>query len=232
MQSVTQEAPFLTSLLDMLEAQLGESCEIVLHNLENGYDHTILDIRNGHITQRNIGDCGSNLGLQVLRDTEINGNRFNYLTKTVDGKTLRSSTMFITRDDGKVIGAICINKDITKLLDIEKALQIETGYSRSEINGNSDNNNKEVFVNNVNELLDYLIQEALHTVNKPVSLMDREDKQQVLRYLDEKGAFIISKSGDRVCDILQISKYTLYNYLDSVRKNNVEKNGISKALVQ
>ena len=232
MQSVTQEAPFLTSLLDMLEAQLGESCEIVLHNLENGYNHTILDIRNGHITNRNIGDCGSNLGLQVLRGTEINGNRFNYLTKTVDGKTLRSSTMFVTRDDGKVIGAICINKDITKLLDIEKALQLETGYSGSEINGNSDNNNKEVFVNNVNELLDYLIQEALHTVNKPVSLMDREDKRQFLRYLDEKGAFIISKSGDRVCDILQISKYTLYNYLDSVRKNNVEKNGVSKALVQ
>ena len=76
---------------------------------------------------------------------------------------------------------------------------------------------KEAFFNNVNELLDYMIQEAQAQVNKPVAQMDRADKQAFLKYLDDKGAFVISKSGERVCDFLGISKYTLYTYLDVVR---------------
>lgn len=56
-------------LMSMLEYQFGSNCEIILHDLTKDYNHTIVDIRNGHITDRNIGDCGSNLGLEVLRGT-------------------------------------------------------------------------------------------------------------------------------------------------------------------
>jgi predicted transcriptional regulator YheO len=34
--------------------------------------------------------------------------------------------------------------------------------------------------------------------------------------------FVISKSGDRVCEFLGISKFTLYNYLDAIRKNGAK----------
>ena len=79
---------------------------------------------------------------------------------------------------------------------------------------------KEVFFNNINELLEYMLQTALSYVGKPLTLMDREDKQRFLKYLDDKGTFVISKSGDRVCEFLGISKFTLYNYLDAIRKVN------------
>ena len=164
MRSIDEERPFFTQLLDMLESQMSVNDEIVLHDLTKGYDHTIVDIRNGHVTNRKVGDCGSNLGLEVLRGTVENGDRYNYVTHTREGKILRSSSMFIRDDDGRVIGSICINKDIT--------------------------------------------------------LMDREDKQRFLKYLDDKGTFVISKSGDRVCEFLGISKFTLYNYLDAIRKVN------------
>ena len=43
------------------------------------------------------------------------------------------------------------------------------------------------------------------------------DKLKFLEYLDSKGAFLITKSSERVCEYLGISRYTLYNYLDLLR---------------
>ncbi|MEA4896786.1 transcriptional regulator [Bacillota bacterium Meth-B3] len=221
MKSIHDESAFFAQLLDMLESQLSSHNEILLHDLTNGYEHTIVDIRNGHITNRKIGDCGSNLGLEVLRGTVENGDRYNYVTHTRDGKILRSSTMFIKGDDGRVIGALCINKDITASVEMEKYLHEQNNYPLLYEQGENDGHViKEVFLNNVGELLDYLLQEALRFVGKQAALMDREDKCRFLKYLDDKGAFVISKSGDRVCEFLGISKYTLYNYLDAVRNQN------------
>jgi predicted transcriptional regulator YheO len=76
---------------------------------------------------------------------------------------------------------------------------------------------KEVFVNSVRDLLDFLITEAQGQANKPVSHMLRADKLKFIRFLDQKGAFLITRSGDTVCDFLKISKYTLYRYLEIVR---------------
>ena len=47
--------------------------------------------------------------------------------------------------------------------------------------------------------------------------MSKEDKMRALRFLDEKGALLITKSGTRICKFLGISKFTLYNYLDELR---------------
>ena len=54
----------------------------------------------------------------------------------------------------------------------------------------------------------------------PVEKLTKADKLKFLDYLDKKGAFLISKSGDRVCDHLHISKFTLYKYLEIVRGEN------------
>ena len=117
-----------------------------------------------------------------------------------------------------MIGSICINKDITESLKMEAYMHNVNKYTLpGQENESAEHGIKEAFFNNVNELLDYMIQEAQAQVNKPVAQMDRADKQAFLKYLDDKGAFVISKSGERVCDFLGISKYTLYTYLDVVR---------------
>jgi len=47
----------------------------------------------------------------------------------------------------------------------------------------------------VSELLDFMIQESIKMIGKPVFHMTREEKYRVISYLDEKGAFLITKSG-------------------------------------
>jgi predicted transcriptional regulator YheO len=68
----------------------------------------------------------------------------------------------------------------------------------------------------VNQLLDALLKKAMEEVGKPVSYMTRDDKIRVVKYLDQKGAFLITKSGNRICQFLDISKFTLYSYLDEI----------------
>jgi predicted transcriptional regulator YheO len=48
--------------------------------------------------------------------------------------------------------------------------------------------------------------------------MNREDKIKAIRFLQDKGAFLITKSGDKVSKYFGISKFTLYNYID-VKEN-------------
>ena len=79
------------AIMKMIAKQFGDKCEVVLHDWSGGYDKTIVAIENGHVSGREVGDCGSNLGLEVMRGISGGDNQYNYITKTKLGKTLRSS---------------------------------------------------------------------------------------------------------------------------------------------
>lgn len=212
MRDINNEKEFLTELMDMLEQQMGPHTEVVLHDLKKDYATTIVDIRNGHVTGRQIGGTGSNLGLEVLQGTVKDGNRYNYITRLKDNRILRSSSLYIKDDTGEFIGCLCVNTDITESIKMESYLKEINKY---DIN-NTDK--QEVFVTEVNQLLEYLLQEGQKLVGKPACVMTREEKLQFLKYLNEKGAFLITKSGERIQAFLGISKYTMYTYLDMIKK--------------
>jgi predicted transcriptional regulator YheO len=228
MKSIQDQRELFSKVITLLERHLGPKCEVVLHDLTRDYSSTIVDIRNGHITNRKTGDSGSNLGLEVLRGTVQDGDQFNYITYTRDNKVLRSSSIYFRGDDNEVIGAICVNLDITQSLQCEEFLHqfnqfpleaAKKGLLSSE-NGETPVSIppvKEVFANSVRDLLDYLINEAQAQIGKPASQMLKADKLQFIRFLDQKGAFLITHSGSAVCDFLKISKYTLYRYLEISR---------------
>ena len=44
--------------------------------------------------------------------------------------------------------------------------------------------------------------------------MTKEDKIKAIQFLNDAGAFLITKSGDKVAKFFGISKYTLYSYVD------------------
>lgn len=206
---------FLMQLMDMLEQHFGFSCEIVLHDLTKNYAHTIVDIRNGHITGRKVGDCGSNLGLEVLKKNVANADRFNYITHTKDAKILRSSSMYI-KEGGEVVGSICINSDITESIRFESYLHTQNNYSLGK-----DSDIREFHAADIKQLFEYFLKEGMEIVGKSTDQMNKADKMAFLKHLDEKGAFLISKSSDRTCEFLGISRYTFYSYLEKIRKEDI-----------
>jgi len=50
--------------------------------------------------------------------------------------------------------------------------------------------------------------------------MSRSQKQQVVKELDERGAFLIKKSVEQVAERLGVTRFTIYNYLDQVNRES------------
>lgn len=221
MKHIGDEAQLLKQVMRLISYQFGNKCEVVLHDLTKDYSQTIVDINNGHVTNRKVGSCGSNLGLEVLRGTVKNGDRFNYVTTTADGKILKSSSIYIKDDEGKVIGALCVNYDITETVQFEGYLKQFNQYELHQ-------GQEEVFTNDVSGLLDYLINQAQQLIGTEPGSMSKVERIRFLRFLDEKGAFLITRSSEKVCDLLNISKFTFYNYLDAARAQKQDGTETSK----
>lgn len=67
--------------------------------------------------------------------------------------------------------------------------------------------------------LDELLAVAEAEIGRPLPEMSRADRQRLVRFLDERGAFMLRKAVEQVADALGVSRFTVYNYLDSVRGN-------------
>lgn len=204
---------FLKQLAHGLAIQFGSSCEIAIHDLKTkDLEKSIVYIENGHISNRQIGDGPSGIVLETLQsDPSTIHDKLSYLTKTEDGRILKSSTFYIRDDDGSVSYIFSLNYDITAFTAASTAIQslIATKDKLPDLTGDSPRQ----ITHNVNELLDLLIEQAVAKVGKPVALMNKDDKVAVVQYLDHAGAFLITKSGDKVSSYLGISKFTLYSYM-------------------
>ena len=213
---MSYQLDLLKQIAHGLTAQFGSSCEVVIHDLRSlDFDKSIVYIENGHVSNRTLGDGPSSIVLETLSHdpTQVH-DRLSYLTKTDDGRILKSSTMYIRDDEGNISYILSLNYDITALLTIDNAIQSLISTDSSE-KDNTKSKQPQKITHNVNDLLDTLIEQALSIVGKPVALMTKDDKVAVVQYLNNAGAFLITKSGDKIASLLGISKFTLYSYMDA-----------------
>ena len=191
-----------------IAAQFGPNCEVVVHDLSQHPDHTIVSIENGHVSGRKVGDGASNVVLERMehQDREAQ-DHLSYLTRTPDGKVLKSSTIYIRNSRGKVTAILAINFDIS-------ALMMAAGAVRDFISVQEPQQAEPEKIVNINNVLEELILQSVALVGKPAALMNKEDKIKAIRFLNENGAFLVTRSGEKVAKYFGISKYTLYSYLD------------------
>lgn len=197
-----------------LAIQFGQSCEVLIHDLQHDIDSSLVYIENGDITNRHVGDGPSHVVLDVLRHDDGGDGRFGYLTKTKEGRVLRSSTMYIRDDNGKIAYLLGINQDITDLVMMHSTLEHLIGI------GNDDSESVERITTSVSDLLDDLLQDAERLVGKPGVLMNKTERLKAIAYLNDKGAFLISKSSEKIAEYFNISKFTLYSDLNAVKEES------------
>jgi len=204
---------FLKRLAKGISAQFGRNCEVVIHDLSSGHiDYPIIFIENGHVTHRTTSTSASRIVLNALKHVSDSlEDKLNYLTKTHDGKILKSSTIYIRNDENKVMGIFSINYDITELTIAKNCID-------SLVSHKEDITLADKIPQNVNQLLDDLLEESIKKIDKPVALMTKEQKIQAIEFLNDAGAFLITKAGDKIADFFSISKYTIYNYVDIKNK--------------
>lgn len=196
----------------------GENAEVVIHDV--GKPENSLIFMAGNVTGRKLGAPLTNLALEALKKSGDNASDLiGYQTTTKDGKILKSSTLFIRDVQGKIIGCLCINLDITNLLTCQKILEYYTKTNKP-----VEHKTLEEFYKDVNDAMREIVQGVLNDYPIPVKFMQKEDKLQIVKKLDGKGVFLVKGAIDYVATILHVSRYTIYNYLEETRStiiNNI-----------
>jgi predicted transcriptional regulator YheO len=205
--SQQQNREALLGMLKMIghgvSATLGDWCEVVVHDLKD-LEHSIVFI-SGDVTGREVGGHMTDLGLAQIRSGQTEP-AINYTSYTSDGKTLKCSSILIHDEEEKPVAAFCLNLNVTPLLLFGRFLRdLPTGEDLQDV--------RETFVEDVAQMVETMVAECAYEVGKPVSLMTKRDRLQVVQGLEERGVFQIRKSVPLVADRLQVSEKTVYSYL-------------------
>jgi hypothetical protein len=75
-------------------------------------------------------------------------------------------------------------------------------------------------VDHLGDALGRFLSAAEASVGVPLEEMSRSQKQQVVRYLDDRGAFLIKKAVEDVAARLGVTRFTIYNYLEESNRRD------------
>lgn len=221
--------PIVKSLIPIVKTiglMFGKNCEVVLHDF-SGPKNSIIEIENGHVTGRKVGDPITDFALVALKNGGFGEQKddkvLNYKTKTKDGKIIKSCSVLVKDENDAIVGCLCLNYDMTAHLMFEKLLN---GFCNMAGTNAKDENLKpeETFATDVSEVLENIMSKAIEEINIPVSLMQKEENLRVVEIVDEKGGFMIKGSIDQMAKKLNVSRFTIYNYLEEVKAKKIKHN--------
>ncbi|MCL6573773.1 MAG: helix-turn-helix transcriptional regulator [Bacillus sp. (in: Bacteria)] len=191
----------------------GPNCEVVIHDLTNPQASVMFTVNN-HVTGREIGQSFDHLVKTVLRSEDFKEDYLaGYTFVTEDKRTIRSSTSLIRDSKQKVIGAFCINFDVEPLNQMQ---QFMSTFLPTQVQENVTKSDDDI--ENVEGIVDQLIQQIIQNSVHPV--MKRHEKIELIRFMDEKGIFLLKGSVEKVASLLGISKVTVYSYLDEIKNKS------------
>ncbi|GAA4529527.1 aminotransferase class V-fold PLP-dependent enzyme [Amycolatopsis samaneae] len=178
-----------------LATMLGPGNEVLLHDLSRLPD-SIIAIA-GELTGRTVGGPMTDLLLGLVRRGTTQ-DLTNYRTHGPDGHAIRSSTLFLRDAEGVAIGCLCVNSELD-------------GAEQADLP------QRETFPPDVDSLQRFLVERAIGKAGIPVELMKKRHKAAVVRELDEAGFFLIKDAVDHLAGRLDVTRYTIYNYLNETR---------------
>lgn len=195
-------------LVKGISKTFGKNCEVVLHEFKD-LKNSIVAIENGHVTGRDLNSPMTKISLEKVREGTVNEDIINYSEKNIDGRVLKSSTMFIKNDAGKFIGCLCINIDITDFIAAKNVI--------NDIMRIGETDTEKPSKNKVNIILSDIVKDTINELGRPIIYLSKDEKVLIVKKLDHQGAFLIKGAIDYVAEVLQVSKYTIYNYLDEIK---------------
>ena len=209
----------LRPVVPLLGAMAGPHLEVVLHDVSRP-EGSVIAIANGHISGRAVGssvlegphgDRGFAAATRVVAPGgAVHSLVKDYQTETVDGRPLKSASAIFRDADGIPFATLCLNADIAVFQStyawMEKMLapfkQAELAPKASPASA---------------QQMDTLMQEI---IGDAVSLaaMKREEKIQAVSEMQRRGLFIVKGGVQRAAQALQVSRFTIYNYVEELRR--------------
>ena len=200
-------------LVDFLAEVFGDDAEVVLQDVSD-FNNSVISIRNNHISGRKLGAPATNLVLKVMNGNFTDKNYVtNYRGVSAAGKVVRSSTYFIKDDKNVVVGMLCINIDIDKLVQLKNHLD---GILKLP---------EEIFEKTTERFsvsAEGLASDSIETILEESGIsperMSQDEKMEVVYKLDKNGVFLVKGSICKVASVLNVSNATIYRYLSKIRR--------------
>ncbi len=196
---------FLDRTARGIAEMFGSSCETLVQDMSDP-SHPILAIYNGQVSGREVGSTADILGsTRLIDETAMTTDFVNLYATTPSGAQIKSSTFHLMGEgynlalgiDFDYSSLVFANRILVDLMSADADLQ-------SALWENTDNGLQQIF------------DECLAAVGKPVSALNKNDRIRVVALLEQKNAFSFRKSVPFVAKHLQVSRYTIYKYLDQI----------------
>ena len=191
-----------------LAIALGPACEVVLHDITDPR-HSIIAIENGELSGRKVGNPATDFANEIIASLGYEHSDFaaNY-TSTGKGKNY-------IKNGQRLIGLLCINRDISSASQLESALSL----LRKQFNLNLDPQSdiRERIENPINTLLVDTIQEAVRQTNISSDRLSTKEKMEVVAHLLDQGILNMKGAIPEIAHQLSVSEPTIYRYIQRIK---------------
>jgi predicted transcriptional regulator YheO len=212
----------LRYVVEELAAALSSNVEVVLHDLSKP-GSSVAAIANGQITGRTVGSAiisgpFDDLGLKKLLSgdgrtpgethTIVSG----YRTHARSGHELDSTSLILRDGSGEAYAALCINVDQSSIRQVQELL------GGLLVQGREAEVAEPVAPPSIDSLVEEIIEDGIRATGKPVAAMTKDDKMEAVGHMSRRGLFLIRASVDMAAASLGVSRFTIYNYLDELKR--------------
>lgn len=201
--------PYLR-LMDVLTSQFGANCQVSLYDMSAGSARLIAV--SGTVMELAIGSALPASFLDRLSQAGRTG-RMLFTSSTPDGRRLSSSLTLLTDGQNGTLGCMridfCIEHLITSIDVLQTFCNFDDGPAPAA---------KPKADEDIGNLVDTIIADALKARREPRAVSGKAHRIDIVRQLDERGVFLVKGAVEIVSTKLNISKYTIYNYLDQLKK--------------
>lgn len=209
----------LSLLAVALARTFGSHCEVVVHDLRD-LRQSIVHIENHHVTGRSVGDSvlsrgADDRGLALLKRGIQEEMLINYPTSSSNGKMLKSTTVVIKNLLEEPVAALCMNFDVT---DIDNALRILGDVFK--VQEGSPPKQKNVG-DDIMETVSRMIHTEIERYPCAINAMKKQDRLDLVKSLNDQGVFATKGAVKIVAGKLNVSKHTIYSYLDEIKTGRI-----------
>lgn len=207
--------PLVRGLAEMF----GPDCEVVLHDVGR-LPRSIVAIENGAVTGRDVGDVPTDRMLRSLRASSEGGPDVRLYVTSSDGKVLKSLAVTLRDAGGEVFGILGLNFDVSGVVQSQRTLANLADVGRADGDGMPEA--QEIFADDIRDVVSGMVAKILKEMGKAPGAMSKEEKMEVVKRLEERGAFLVKRSAEQVAEALDLSRYTVFSYLKEIRRPDTD----------
>ena len=221
-----------TRLVEFLGHVLGPDYEIILHEILPEQSR-VAAIANGGISGRDVGAPITNAALRMIMQKQYESNNYiiNYTGQLSNGKTLRSSTMFI-KDGGKLVGLLCVNFDDSRFHEVSDTILrlvhpddfVHRHYFPDDAPAkqpaapqHAAAQPAEHFQSGMNGLMEDLFATVTRDAGVPLRRLTQAERAEIVARLYEQGMFELRGAVQFTVKKLSCSQASIYRYIKKAK---------------